>query len=127
MKKLAADLAATSSRPAKVFDDDEEDDESDEELAALKRRELALTKKTLRARTGLDVKKKYCTGDFCGYDSGEEKLIMNEVNANGNENNRGANAAIRLARKAAKDAKAGARRMKEDQVKRARKRRASSA
>ena len=77
-------------------------------------------KKSLLERAGLKTKKKYCVGDFCGYDSDEEKLVMNELNT-GSGVNKGAAAAIRVAKKAARDARDGARRLREEKQSRERK------
>lgn len=62
-------------------------------------------KRSLLERTGLKVKKKMCCGDFCGYDSGDEKEIMNELNSSGGHNSKGAAAAGKLARKVRRDAR----------------------
>ena len=68
-------------------------------------------KKSLLERTGLKVKQKMCCGEFCGYDSGEETLIIKELSSS-NSHSKGASAAIKVAKKAAKDAREGARRMR---------------
>ncbi|GMH62261.1 hypothetical protein TrLO_g1508 [Triparma laevis f. longispina] len=70
-------------------------------------------KRSLLERTGLKLKKKLCCGDFCGYDSGDEKAIMTELNSSGGHS-KGAAAAVKLARKAALNARDGARRLKEE-------------
>jgi hypothetical protein len=76
-------------------------------------------RKSLLERAGLVSKQKLCVGEFCGYDSGEESLIMSELSSS-NSNSKGASAAIKVARKAARDARDGARRMRQEKQNRER-------
>ena len=57
------------------------------------------------------VKRTYCDGDFCGYNSGDEKTIMNEYDAGTSMT---ASAASTMAQKVARDSRKGASKMKED-------------
>ena len=65
----------------------------------------------MKKRTGLIVKKTYCDGDFCGYNSGEEKIIMSEFDV-GTSMTMGEASAVAI--KIARDAREGTRKLNEE-------------